>query len=84
MARRLAEKSISLAGPLAPEMYRNFAEVLWELDQNQEAVNTIQKAALMDPSNKEIQELMKKWGASPQKKVEHNPPSDEVPLSNLW
>ena len=80
----MSEKSIALAGALAPEMYRNFAEVLWELNQNQEAVNSLHKAASLDPSNKEIQDLMKKWGIQPQHRVEQNAPTKEIPFDHLW
>lgn len=84
LARRNSEKAISVAGPLAPEIYRNHAEVMRELNQNQEAVSALHKAASLDPSNKEVQELMSKWGITNQKVAEQKAPVKENPFSSLW
>ncbi len=65
MAKRLAEKAVSLGDPPSPELTRNLAEVLKAINEQGAAILTLRKAIAMDPSNTEFRELLQEWEKTP-------------------
>ena len=83
-ALRLAEKASSLTGGTSPDMLEILAEVQHALDRPDDALRTLQQAIAMDPSNKDYQELLRKWtghGAAVPSQVD---PGKTQMFPNLW
>jgi tetratricopeptide (TPR) repeat protein len=81
---RLAEKAVTLTNGASPDMLENLAEVQHALNHTDDALRTLQNALAMDPSNKDYQELLKKWTGVDTPPVLLTRPEKRYRFPNPW
>jgi tetratricopeptide (TPR) repeat protein len=85
LAKRFAEKAVSMGDSTAPELTRNLAEVHKALHEDAAAIITLKKAISMDPSNKEFAKLLQEWEKAAPTRVSTQPePTQSKAFYNLW
>ena len=85
LAKKFAEKAVSLGDATTPELTRNLAEVLKGIHEDAAAILTLRKAIAMDPSNREFLELLEEWDkASPTAVASRVHQTRARVFMNLW